>query len=107
MLPRKKITIPVDMLKSATRGLQPTFRVGPILSFRDGPSQRPLLPPPDLVGLVSEYVHELREEGQPPTYASEPIPPLLPMSELPRDRVELDEGWLRLLAAAPPQAPQP
>ncbi len=76
--------------------LQPTYRVGPVLSFRSPFGVKPILPPPDIEGLEGNFVY--REEGSEgeTTFPTAPISPVPPTPELPPERVVLDRGWVRL-----------
>lgn len=97
VLPRKKISLPKEFLDTALRNMEPTFRVGPIMTFRRNSSIRPVLPPPEIEGLVAEFVHrEPDENGGPDTYPETGVPPVPPVGELPTGRVTLDEGWVRM-----------
>lgn len=97
VVPRKKITIPTEFVESALKNLEPTFAVGPVLSFRGGGSVRPIVPPTDIEGLSAEFVYSEASSGDGPEEIKESkIPPVSRVSELPVDRVTIDRGWIRL-----------
>ena len=102
VLPRKKITIPKECIDAALRNLEPTFPVGPVMTFRRAGTVRPIVPPPRIEGLVGRFVHaEPTTNGTGETFPEAAVPPVPPVAELPEDRVVLDEGWMRMFK--PPQ----
>jgi hypothetical protein len=93
-LPRKKIQMPQEFIDAAVRQLEPSFYTGPILATQLLDSERALLPPPDVDGYTAEFLHQKPAD---PTFSSSEVPPAPPLSELPKKRVLLTEGWLRMI----------
>jgi hypothetical protein len=101
VLPRKKITLPKEFLDAAVARMEPTFRVGPLLTFSRQGALRPVVPPPSIDGHTAEFVHE--EPGSQPgatVFAEAPVPPAMPVADLPMERVTLREGWIRITRQA-------
>ncbi|HEV2069819.1 MAG TPA: hypothetical protein VGR26_08500 [Acidimicrobiales bacterium] len=96
VLPRKKITLPVELVNTLLKSLQPTYRVGPVLSFRSPFGVKPILPPPDIEGLEGDFVYRDEASDGETTFPTAPISPVPPTPELPPERVVLDRGWVRL-----------
>ncbi len=97
VLPRKKIAIPKEALDAALRNLEPTFPVGPVMTFRRAGTVKPIVPPPRIEGLVGQFVHAgPAPDGTTEAFTETPVPPVPPVAELPEDRVVLDEGWMRM-----------
>ena len=96
-----EITIPKESIDAALRNLEPTFPVGPVMTFRRAGTVRPMVPP-QIEGLVGEFVHaEPAANGTGETLTETSVPPVPPVAELPEDRVVLEEGWMRVFK--PPQ----
>jgi hypothetical protein len=93
-LPRKKITIPKDFVDSAVKSLEPSFYTGPILTTEQFGVEKALLPPPDVAGYSAEFLYEVPDAT---TYSSSQVPAAPPLSDLPKSRVLLTEGWLRMI----------
>lgn len=95
-LPRKKIVVPKEFLAGVER-LQPTFRVGPLLSIPSLGALNPILPTPQVEGHDVEWVrYEPGEDGQPGEWLSSLVPPLPPVGAVPPARAGVSEGWMRL-----------
>jgi hypothetical protein len=90
VLPRKKISIPREMLDAALQRLQPTFHIGPLLALPLGQSLKPALPQPQIEGMHATFV---RSDAANEEAAFEPR---LSLGELPVGRALLTEGWIRL-----------
>ena len=96
-LPRKKIIIPREFLEAALSHLEPTFSTGPLMTTRTGGALKAMVPPPNIEGLETIFVHEEPgENGAPDQFPETPVAPVPPLAELPVERVLLTEGWLRL-----------
>jgi len=96
VLPRKKITVPGEFIDAALRNVEPTFRVGPILSVGQGGTVRPIVPPPQIDGLVAEFLQSNDAPGaEGATFSATPISAAPLMADLPTDRIALYDGWLR------------
>jgi hypothetical protein len=91
VLPRKTIILPRDFVDPAVKKLEPTFGVGPLLGFELQGTLVPLLPAPKIEGMEAEFVHD-----DDATYPELPVPPVIPVAELPPRRVKLTEGWVRM-----------
>ena len=57
-LPRKAIMLPKELLDPVLARLEPSFRVGPVLTTRRSGVAKPFLPPPAVDGMVAEFVYE-------------------------------------------------
>jgi hypothetical protein len=97
-LPRKKIIIPKDFVTPAVSALEPSFYAGPILVSESFDTETVLIPPPDVPGYTAEFLYEA--EGA-TTYSTSEVPAAPPLSDLPKTRVTLTEGWLRMVPAKP------
>ncbi len=98
-LPRKKITIPKDFIDSAVKNLEPSFYTGPILTTTQFGVEKALLPPPEVAGYSAQFLY------QPPdstAFHSTEVPAAPPLSDLPKSRVLLTEGWLRMVGVKKP-----
>jgi hypothetical protein len=93
-LPRKKIIIPPEFLSAALRHLEPTFPTGPVMAMRTMGALKAAIPPPNIEGYTTGFVHD--ESGAPVPFPESPVPPVPPLAELPVERALLTEGWLRL-----------
>lgn len=96
MLPRKMIVIPKDFVEPSLRRLEPTFQIGPVLSFAVQGTLVPVVPAPTVEGMDAVFVHDDEQ-----TYPEVPLPPVPPAAELPAERVRLTDGWLRLFRQKP------
>ena len=100
-LPRKKITVPREFLAGVER-LEPTFRVGPLLSTPTLGSLRPLLPAPQVEGREVRWLrYEPGTEAEEGTWEASPVPPLPPLGVVPGTRIRVSEGWMRLVRPEP------
>lgn len=96
-LPRKNIILPREFIQASIKHLEPTFRVGPIFTNKIMGSVKALVPPPKIDGLDVEYVYRKpAEQDAPETFPSAPVAPVPPVGELPKDRVTLTDGWMRV-----------
>ncbi len=95
-LPRKKITMPQEFIDAAVRKLEPSFYTGPVLATQQFEAEKVLLPPPDVAGYATEFLYKKAETTE---YASAAVPPAPPLSDLPKSRVLLTDGWLRISPA--------
>jgi len=96
-LPRKKITVPREFLAGVER-LEPTFRVGPLLSTPTLGTLRPLLPAPQVEGREVRWLrYEPGTEEEEGTWEATPVPPLPPLGVVPGTRIRVSEGWMRLV----------
>jgi hypothetical protein len=93
-LPRKKIQMPREFIDAAVKKLEPSFYTGPILASQLIDYERALLPPPEVPGYTAEFLHQKPGEQ---TFNSSEVPAAPPLSELPKQRVLLTEGWLRMV----------
>lgn len=91
VLPRKTIIVPKDFVDPAVKRLEPTFSVGPLLGFDVQGTLVPVLPAPKIEGMEAEFVHD-----DDTAYPELPVPPVIPVAELPPKRVRLTEGWVRM-----------
>ncbi|MEZ6060142.1 MAG: hypothetical protein R3C19_07270 [Planctomycetaceae bacterium] len=96
VLPRKAIVVPKDFLEPSLKKLEPTFQVGPVLSFEVQDTLVPVVPAPTVEGMDTEFVHDDEE-----AYPELPLPPAPPTAELPASRVRLTEGWVRMSRQEP------
>ena len=96
-LPRKKITMPEEFIRSSLQRLEPTFRVGPLLTATTMGSVKALAPPPQIEGHEVEYVYRTPGvDGGKDTFPEAVVSPVPPVGEVPRDRVTVSEGWMRV-----------
>ncbi len=95
-LPRKKITVPKEFVEPAVKNLEPSFYTGPILTTTQYGVERTLLPPPDLAGYTAEFLYQAPGAT---SFASTQVPAAAPLSDLPKSRVLLTEGWVRMVPA--------
>jgi hypothetical protein len=96
-LPRKKITMPEEFIRSSLQRLEPTFRAGPLLTSTTMASIKTLAPPPQIEGHEVEYVYRAPGvDGGPDTFPEAVVSPVPPVGEVPRGRVTLSEGWMRV-----------
>ncbi len=93
VLPRKSITLPKDSFDAALQDMEPVFAVGPVFTVTSATGTvLPLFPPPQVQGYDASYAPGA---GNP---AGElPMPAATPLGDLPPTRVQLDEGWVRLI----------
>lgn len=99
VLPRKSITMPRDFIDAALRNLEPTFRVGPIMTTQRG-AVRAMIPQPEIEGYAAQFVYYQPAEGPlPEGYPATPVSPAPPVGELPAGRATLTEGWVRVMKA--------
>ena len=73
MLPRKTIVVPKGFVDPAIKKLEPTFAVGPVLSFEVQDVLVPVVPAPKIEGMDAEFVHD--DEA---AYPETPLPPSPP-----------------------------
>jgi len=91
LLPRKRITLPRELLDGALKNLAPSLSVGPVLAFPDGDKSNPFLPAPSVEGFTCQWI----EEG---AHAAEPLPPTPPDGVTPPARCSVTEGWFSFVA---------
>jgi hypothetical protein len=102
VLPRKHLRLPKEFLDAALAQMEPTFRVGPVLTFARQGSLRVMLPPPSIDGHTGAFVHEdFEEDAASPEFVETPIPATPPLADLPVNRVTLREGWVRVVKHEP------
>lgn len=94
VLPRKKLTLDPWFYDPAVRHIEPTFAVGPVLAVPglDG-RPVPVLPHPDLAG-HEEWWLERPDEGG--SWEVQVLPQIPLPGAIPRTRVVLTEGYIRL-----------
>jgi hypothetical protein len=96
-LPRKKITMPEEFIQNSLQRLEPTFRVGPLFAATAMGAVKALAPPPQIEGHEVEFVYRSPGSGSAPdTFPEAAVSPVPPVGEVPRDRVTLAEGWMRV-----------
>ena len=93
VLPRKRIAIPRDFVDAAVKHLQPSFYAGPVLVSEEFQSEKILLPAPDVTGYEAQFYYRA-EDGS--GFTNSDLPPSPPLGDLPKSRVMLSEGWLRM-----------
>jgi hypothetical protein len=97
VLPRKKITMPKEFIAASLKQLEPTFRVGPVFTTKAMGALRTLAPPPQIEGFATEFVfRNPGTGGEADTFPEAEVPPVPPVGELPRERVTLSDGWMRV-----------
>lgn len=102
-LPRKKITMPREFIDASLKHLEPTFRVGPVFTTKAMGALKTLAPPPQIDGFATEFVFRSPgSNGAADTFPEAEVPPVPPVGELPRERVVLSDGWMRVFR---PQQP--
>jgi hypothetical protein len=92
VLPRKKVSVPKEFMDAALRNVEPTVRVGPVLATGEAGAPKVMVPPPQIEGYQAEFVSE--HQG---AYTEVPISPVPPLAELPKERVVLTDGWMRIV----------
>jgi hypothetical protein len=97
VLPRKKVTVPKEFVDAALRNVEPTIRIGPVVATMQAGATKVMVPPPQLEGYQAQFVSE--HQG---TFAEAPVSPVPPLAELPKERVMLTGGWMRMVR--PPSA---
>ena len=102
VLPRKHLRLPKEFLDAALTQMEPTFRVGPVLTFARQGSLRVMVPPPSIDKYTGAFVHEdFEEDAASPEFVETPIPATPPLADLPVNRVTLREGWVRVVKHEP------
>lgn len=97
VLPRKKITVPREFLAGVER-IEPTFRVGPLLSIPSLGALNPILPTPRVEGHDVEWVrYEPGEDGEEGEWRENVVPQLPPVGAVPPRRARVSQGWMRLV----------
>jgi hypothetical protein len=96
-LPRKKIAVPTELLANAAAAIEPVFNIGPVLAvLRDG-NVNPMIPPIQAPGYEDNFRYrQAGNGGAADTYPELPIPPSLPVGDLPITRAMLTDGWVEL-----------
>jgi hypothetical protein len=102
ILPRKKITVPREFLAGAER-LEPTFRVGPLLSIPSRGGLHPILPTPQVEGHEVHWLrHEPGDAEEDGSWQASPVPSLPQVGAVPPARAQLSEGWMRVTPSKSP-----
>lgn len=93
VLPRKKITIPVEQIEAALHNIAASVRVGPLMGLPSGGIElKPAIAPIELEGYDSTFVHLDAAR----TWVERAVPAVAPVAELPNGRSTLTNGWLRV-----------
>jgi hypothetical protein len=92
-LPRETISMPKSFIDSAIKDFEPALYRGPVLTTLQSDSEKTLLPPPNPAGYRAEFLYQKAETGE---WSHSDVPASPPLSELPKDRVFLTEGWVRM-----------
>lgn len=94
VLPRKCIMLPRELLEPTLAKLEPSFRVGPVLTNRRADKVAPLLVGPAIEGLEATFVYEQQpaSEEEQPSFPTAALPLVPPLAELPTTRVTLDQA---------------
>ena len=89
--------MPKEFIAASLKQLEPTFRVGPVFTTRAMGALKALAPPPQIEGFAAEFVfRNPGADGEADTYPEAEVPPVPPVGELPRERVVLSDGWMRV-----------
>ena len=100
VLPRKKITMIPEFINGPLRQLEPTFRVGPIMTARRDGLLRAFVAQPDIEGYNAEFLYYQPAEGKvPDAFPESVLTPAPPLAELPDGRATLAGGWIRVFQA--------
>lgn len=97
MLPRKKITMPLEFIQPAVNNIEPVFRVGPIPTILTNQGLiEPVMAPPKIEGLTAGFVHAVEDTNKNVTYPSVPVPTAFPLADLPTGTIMVDGGFIRM-----------
>jgi hypothetical protein len=84
VLPRKVVTLPKEFLEAAISRMEPTFRVGPVLTSLRLGTLRVMVPPPSIDGHTAAFVQQMADGGDGPAdFVPTPVPAAPPVAELP------------------------
>lgn len=101
-LPRRKINMEREYITAAARNLEPTFRIGPVMTTTRMGEVKPFVPPLQIEGYEAEFVYE-REN--PLSYPETQVAPMPPLGEHPNGRATLSDGWIRVYKSKKAAAP--
>jgi len=99
VLPRKKITMPKEYIQPALDNIEPVFRVGPLATLETNRGLEPVMTSPQIETLGGTFVHAVQGANQTTSYPADPVPPAMPLADLPAGTITLDGGFIRM---APP-----
>jgi hypothetical protein len=95
--------MPREFIDASLKHLEPTFRVGPVFTTKAMGALKTLAPPPQIDGFATEFVFRSPgTDGAADTFPEAEVPPVPPVGELPRERVVLSDGWMRVFRPEQP-----